>query len=379
MSSVVSVEDMPIKFETWMDDFNDWQKRIGFDTGWLGDYKFEIKFDWDNAGKSIEFGDFEGFPKWNRSLQVPQQGIRDAIIQMIAVQGDTEFASVEQQNHLLETAPTEYDRKSALRIMCEEQRHGWQMAYILVKYFGEQGAREASKLLERNAQDGSRLLESFNHPIPHWVDFFCFTQFIDRDGKFQLNMLSTSSFRPLAASMGPMLKEEAFHLGTGANGLRRIVRKGVIPCKLLQRYINKWASTGLDLFGVDESTSAEWAYVYGIKGRYDERKNEGPADRNKLNEESRMLYYKEICKDMERISRDRLEGQPDIKIPDPKFNRSIGDYANKNYTTEGEEWNEETMGSYEEYLDMVLPNDESEKMLDEYFKEEWIQYREWRD
>ena len=68
---------------------------------------------------------------------------------------------------------------------------------------------------------------------------------------------------------------------------------------------------------------------------------------------------------MERISRDRLEGQPDVKIPDPKFNRSIGDYANKNYTTDGEEWNEDTMGSYEEYLNSVLPNDESEKMLEE--------------
>jgi 1,2-phenylacetyl-CoA epoxidase catalytic subunit len=48
--------------------------------------------------------------------------------------------------------------------------------------------------------------------------------------------------------MGPMLKEESFHLGTGANGLRRIVKQGVIPCELLQKYLNKWISTGLDLF-----------------------------------------------------------------------------------------------------------------------------------
>ena len=81
-------------------------------------------------------------------------------ITMISVQGDTEFASVEQQNHLLATAPTEYDRKSALRIMCEEQRHGWQMAYLLCTYFGEQGVREAAKL--ERMQDGTRLLGSFN-------------------------------------------------------------------------------------------------------------------------------------------------------------------------------------------------------------------------
>ena len=78
---------------------------------------------------------------------------------------------------------------------------------------------------------------SFNAPIDHWLDFFCFTHFIDRDGKYQLKMLSTSSFKPLAASMGPMLKEESFHLGTGANGLRRIVKQGVIPCELLQKYL----------------------------------------------------------------------------------------------------------------------------------------------
>ena len=74
-------------------------------------------------------------------MQIPQQSIRDAIISMISVQGDTEFASVEQQHHLLESAPTEYDRKSALRIMCEEQRHGWQMAYLLCTHFGEHGIR----------------------------------------------------------------------------------------------------------------------------------------------------------------------------------------------------------------------------------------------
>ena len=40
--------------------------------------------------------------------------------------------------------------------------------------------------------------------------------------------------------------------------------------RILQKYINKWVSTGLDLFGTDDSSSAQWAYVYGIKGRYDE-------------------------------------------------------------------------------------------------------------
>ena len=380
------VEQYQPNFEAWIDQFNEWQTRIGFDSAWLGDYRFEIKFDWDTAGDTIEFGDFEGMPKWDRRMQVPQQTVRDAIISMVSVQGDTEFASVEQQWHLLESAPTEYDRKSAMRIMCEEQRHGWQMAYVLCNYFGDHGVREAQKLLERNSSanpvrgedDRPRLLGSFNEPIDHWLDFFMFTHFIDRDGKFQLKMLSTSSFKPLAASMGPMLKEESFHLGTGANGIRRIVTQGIIPCALIQKYVNKWVSTGLDLFGVDESTSATWAYVYGIKGRYDEREATVPADRDHLNEESRAHYFDELNLEMERINARRKEGQSALFIPSDKFNRSVGKFHGKKHDLHGTpfEGNDE---EWKEYLDSVLPNDDDEAALQEYFKEEWIQYREWKE
>ena len=378
MSGSEIVEGYTPNFEAWIRDFNEWQTRIGFDPSWLGDYRFDIKFDWDTAGNSIEFGDFKGMPKWERRMQIPQQNIRDAIISMVSVQGDTEFASVEQQNHLLATAPTEYDKKSALRIMCEEQRHGWQMAYLLCTYFGEQGVREAAKLLERNAQDGTRILGSFNAPIDHWLDFFCFTHFIDRDGKYQLKMLSTSSFKPLAASMGPMLKEESFHLGTGANGLRRIVKQGVIPCELLQKYLNKWISTGIDLFGTDDSTSAQWAYVYGVKGRYDERESDIEADREHLNEASRELYFQELREEMRRISAARKEGEPELFIPSDKFNRGIGNYAGKNYTIRGEKF-EGTDEEYEAYLISVLPTEEDEyKLMNDYMKQDWIQYREWK-
>ncbi|MEE3310288.1 MAG: Phenylacetic acid catabolic protein [Candidatus Thermoplasmatota archaeon] len=386
MSTTDIVEQYQPNFEAWIDEFNEWQTRIGFDPAWLGDYRFEIKFDWETAGDTIEFGDFEGMPKWERRMQVPQQTVRDAIISMVSVQGDTEFASVEQQWHLLETAPTEYDRKSAMRIMCEEQRHGWQMAYVLCNYFGDQGIREAQKLLERNSSanpirgedDRPRLLGSFNEPIDHWLDFFMFTHFIDRDGKFQLKMLSTSSFKPLAASMGPMLKEESFHLGTGANGIRRIVNQGVIPCALIQKYVNKWVSTGLDLFGVDESTSAQWAYVYGIKGRYDERENDGEADREHLNEESRGHYFAELNLEMDRINARRKEGETALFIPSDKFNRSVGMYQGKMFDLHGEPF-EGTEDDWGQYLHSVLPNDDDEAELKEYFKQEWIQYREWKE
>ena len=58
-------------------------------------------------------------------------------------------------------------------------------------------------MLERRAfGKKNRLLNAFNDDVTHWLDFFAYTNFMDRDGKFQLTMLSHSSFAPLAASMG---------------------------------------------------------------------------------------------------------------------------------------------------------------------------------
>ena len=142
------MDNLPNTWDEWITNFGEWQQRVGFNPDWLGDFELSVLFDWERAGDVIEFGDYAGRAKWERALQVPHQSMRDALITMITVQGDTEFASVEQQRHLLASAPTDYDRYAAARIMAEEQRHGWQMAYLLMTYFGQQGRREAQKLLE---------------------------------------------------------------------------------------------------------------------------------------------------------------------------------------------------------------------------------------
>ena len=368
------MDNLPNTWEEWISNFGEWQKRVGFDPSWLGDFELSVLFDWERAGDVIEFGDYEGRAKWERALQVPHQSMRDALITMITVQGDTEFASVEQQRHLLASAPTDYDRYAAARIMAEEQRHGWQMAYLLMTYFGQQGRREAQKLLERNAQDGDRLLGAFNRPMPHWLDFFCYTMFVDRDGKFQLGMLSTSAFKPLAASMGPMLKEESFHLGTGSNGLRRIIKAGVIPLDMLQRYINKWVSTAHDLFGVDASSSAHWAYVWGIKGRWDKRKKlEAGIEVNKevLNEESRGHYHEEIVGEVKKLCGYLPEGATELYVPHENFNRDIGATKGQNFNVDGTPF-EGTDEEYTTYLTTVLPTAQDEVDLKELFEQEWI-------
>jgi len=357
-------------FDDWIREFQGWQKDIGFDSSLVGDFKFETKFA-DEDAKVIEFGDYAGDPKWENYNQIPNQQVRDALQHLIVFQGDTEFASVEQQKHLLKTAPTEYDLKSALRIMSEEMRHGWQMCHLLVNFFGNSGKIEAQKQLQRRATENTRLLGAFNQPVRHWLDFFTYTEFVDRDGKYQLTMLSHSAFAPLARSMGPMLKEESFHLGTGHTGLKRILQAGKVPTPILQKWFNKWVPTAFDLFGTDSSGSANWAYVWGLKCRYNEFDNPGPLDKEHLNEASRELYRKECLGLVENLNAVRRKDQPALVLPDLKFNRAIGNHKGEHWTIDGSRRLSDR--EWADYEAQHLPTPEDEARVQEIFKEKnWI-------
>src|SRR3990172_8153603 len=144
-------------FDDWVDVFHQWREDIGYPTELIGaEYHFETKLG-ELESDEIEFGHFAGRNKWEKLSEIPDQRIRDALEHLIEYQGDTEFASVEQQKNLLERAPTRY---------------------VLVTYFGESGKRRAQRLLERRASTNTRLLGSFNEPVRSWLDFFTYTDFI---------------------------------------------------------------------------------------------------------------------------------------------------------------------------------------------------------
>ncbi len=357
-------------FDDWVDMFHAWHADIGYPTELLGkDYTFETKLG-DIESNEIEFGDYAGRPKWQKVTDIPDQRIRDALAHLIEYQGDTEFASVEQQTNLLERAPTDVDLKNIIRINREEMRHGWQMAYVLVTHFGDSGKRQSMKLLERRASTRTRLLDSFNQPVRNWLDFFTYTSFIDRDGKYQLNMLSRTAFAPLGHSILPMLQEEAYHLAQGNLGLMRIVKAGKIPIPIMQKYFNKWISTAFDLFGQDESSSAHWAYVWGLKGRYDEQLYDAPADMDKLNELSRATFFKEVSALVDSLNHNVPKDQPKLTIPDDKFRRSIGHYAGKSYSVTGKLLSQE---EYDKHLKEVMPSDADDQFVINLEKEKgWI-------
>jgi len=358
-------------FSDWVGLFDEWRKDIGINQREVADFKFDTLFGAIDTGE-ISFGHYRGRPKWETLRQVPTQQMRDALMNLIVYQGDTEFASVEQQRWLFQTAPTDYDRKALLRVWIEEMRHGWQMCALLVEHFGHSGKVEAQKLLERRAFENKRLLGAFNVEVDNWMDFFTYTDFVDRDGKFQLQMLKYSAFAPLGRSMSYMLREEAFHMGAGNDGLARVVKAGRVPAWLIQKYLNKWISGSYDLFGTDHSSSAHWAYVWGLKGRYDEPKNQNAPDLDDLNDYNRHLYRDEVAGLIELISKNLPPGTEPLYAPDIKFNRVIGRWAGQKFHPKTGEAMEDK--AYAQQLETFLPTAADEKLLVEIIANEkhWI-------
>ncbi len=347
-------------FSEWEGLFNDWRKDIGVNTSDIASFHFDTLYGAIETDE-VQFGAYKGRRKWENLRQVPTQQMRDALMNLIVYQGDTEFASVEQQRFLFESAPSDWDRRALTRVMIEEMRHGWQMCALLVDQFGSSGRVEAQKMLERRAFDNQRLLGAFNVDVDNWMDFFTYTDFVDRDGKFQLQMLKYSGFAPLGRSMSYMLREEAFHMGTGNDGLRRIVQAGVVPAQLIQKYLNKWISCSYDLFGTDHSSSAHWAYVWGLKGRYDEPKNETAAQLDDLNDYNRQLYRDEVTGLVERLNHVLRPGEPRLAAPNIKFNRGIGRWAGQKFhALTGEPLDDK---AYVGHLEDALPSAKDKKLL----------------
>jgi benzoyl-CoA 2,3-epoxidase subunit B len=362
-------------FSDWIGLFNEWRKDVGVNHDEIANFKFDTLYGAIET-EEIQFGSFKGRRKWENLRQVPTQQMRDALMNLIVYQGDTEFASVEQQRYLFETAPTDWDRRAITRVMIEEMRHGWQMCALLVDHFGYSGKVEAQKMLERRAFENKRLLGAFNVDVDNWMDFFTYTDFVDRDGKFQLQMLKYSAFAPLGRSMSYMLREEAFHMGTGNDGLRRIVQAGVVPPWLIQKYLNKWISCSYDLFGTDHSSSAHWAYVWGVKGRYDEPQNRQTPDLDDLNDYNRTLYRNEVAGLIDRFNSVLKPGAKRLYAPDIKFNRAIGKYAGQKFHAETGETLDDK--AYAEHMREYMPGAEDKKLLLDIIANErkWIAPKE---
>lgn len=336
----------------------------------MPDYRWGIFLAEPEHDRRAGFGDDFGNPVWQ---QVPGE-YRSTLRRLIVTQGDTEPASVEQQRLLGHTAPSLYDLRNLFQVNVEEGRHLWAMVYLLHAYFGRDGREEAEELLTRHSGDADkpRILGTFNEPINDWLSFFMFTFFTDRDGKFQLKSFAESSFDPLARTCRFMLTEEAHHMFVGDTGISRVTKRtlevmnesgsddpeavrraGAIDFPTLQRYLNFWFSSSLDLFGSEASSNAAAYFAQGIKGRPDEKKYadhvvrdasidldvpdgrggvrvENVPLRNAMNEVVRNSYAEDCMRGLGRWNR-LIEAAGHafrFTLPSTRFRRTIGNWAN---------------------------------------------------
>lgn len=355
-------------------DRDDWGH---YDFVRLPDYQWGVFLAPAEAGRVIGFGDHRGQPVWQ---DVPPPHL-ELVRRLLITQADTESASVEQQRHLSATAPSQYDLRNLFQVNVEEARHVWAMVYLFCRLLPD-GAQQARALLDRRSgdHDQPRLLQAFNQPIADWLDFFMFTMFTDRVGKFQLLALSHSGLDLLARTCQFMLTEESHHLFVGESGISRVVRRsceimrdaastdpatvaarGGLPLPLIQRRINLWFALAEDLFGSEVSRNAAAYYSAGLKGRVHEADHADPAAvvtidlpdergdltahevplRTALNE----LQRREFTADCERavhrwnrIVRDTLGDAGErvqLRLPHRTFHRRIGAFAGRHYDPSG--------------------------------------------
>jgi len=339
----------------------------------MPDYRWGIFLADPQPERTIGFGDNFGKPIWP---VVPGEH-RNTLRRLIVTQGDTEPASVEQQRLLGHTAPSLYDMRNLFQVNVEEGRHLWAMVYLLHSQFGRDGREEAEELLARRSgnPDKPRILGAFNQPVDNWLDFFMFTMFTDRDGKYQLLALAESGFDPLSRTTRFMLTEEAHHMFVGETGVERIVartaelmkadpdedvtRQGGIPLDMIQRYLNLWFALSLDLFGGEISSNAASFFADGLKGRYKEEtyqdhlalgdtyrmpvlaegrlaEQEVPL-RNAMNEVLRDAYVEDCQRGVDRWNKRLAEAglSARLGLPSKRFYRHIGLYADQPFDPEG--------------------------------------------
>jgi benzoyl-CoA 2,3-dioxygenase component B len=395
---LVSDRTLQRALEHWQPNYLEWWKEMGpegaqaFDvylrtavsvdpSGWahfdyvkMPDYRWGIFLEPKQEGRTHGFGDVYGQPVWD---EVPGEH-RNMLRRLIVTQGDTEPASVEQQRNLGATAPSLYDLRNLFQVNVEEGRHLWAMVYLLHTYFGRDGREEAEELLSRRSGDSDRprILGAFNEPTSHWLSFFMFTMFTDRDGKYQLSALSESGFDPLARTCRFMLTEEAHHMFVGETGVQRIVKRacelikqdkngdvraqGGIDLPTIQKYLNLWYTLSLDLFGGEISSNAADAFGAGLKGRHKEDRyadhvcldathkvelledgkvvEKDVALRTALNEVLRDEYVKDCQRGVDRWNKTlRDEGIAfELRLPSRRFHRQIGMWSNACFTPDGQ-------------------------------------------
>lgn len=223
---------------------------------------------------TIEYGARKGQPKIEHAHEMSGNMFYTAC-DIIKAQCSTELGSIQQHRLTIDRAISDEHRHSIMRIMAEELRHGYQMFWILDNDadWSPRGHEDVAKetiegLLAEEL--GTHVLDAFNIEFTSILDNMVYATIIDLVGKYQLSMQQVFSYAPMARSMGPMLVEENYHMGSGRKFLREVVvnavhGKGDHSMDDLSRAFRVWFARGMEMFG--NETGGNTAVNFGFKDK----------------------------------------------------------------------------------------------------------------
>src|SRR3989440_649943 len=187
--------------------------------------------------------------------------------------------------------------------------------------------------------------------------------------------------------------EEARHMFVGETGLGRVVKRtlevmkdlgsddpakirahGAVDLQTLQKYLNFWCSSSLDLFGSEISSNSAANFANALKGRPDESQYQDHVLReqqlelstpegkqsvpmlNALNEVMRESYLKDCEIGIKRWNRtiERAGFNIRLSLPAANFRRSIGAWAGKPVAPDGKLIEQ---AAYEQQLAEWIPSE----------------------
>ena len=242
----------------------------------------------DLKSDTVEIGQYAGRKRFERAKDMVGNAFFSAR-DIVRAQASTELGSIQQHRLTLDRAVSDKARFAVLRIMAEELRHAYQMFWVLdgdqtwkKPGLGDVAKQTMEELL--GMELGGHVLDAFNIDFNDFLDNVTYATVIDLVGKYQLEMQQVFSYAPMARSMGPMLQEEAFHLGSGRSLLKEIGQmaargEGDYSVQDIQRALNLWVPRGLEMFGNEHG--GDTAVTFGFK--------------DKTNGAAQAEYVEEVC------------------------------------------------------------------------------------
>jgi ring-1,2-phenylacetyl-CoA epoxidase subunit PaaA len=210
---------------------------------------------------------------------------------VLAIQADCEIGGPHLYiDDMLPSAPARIDQLIVARTAAEEIDHFRKFARIA----GDIGV-DTNYILSRTNQE--RYLEAFRGQITTWEDFSVFGFLIDRVGKFQLEEFVNCSYGPLSRLLehpSRVMEEEEGHIDYGMTRTGEMAAKGGEARDRVQKAVDFWYITALDMFGSSTSHRSERYRYWGLKRR--------------TNEEARQLYMADVNPILESMG---------LQVPDP--------------------------------------------------------------